>query len=175
MRLLHIDRLANNALFNTWGRAQHEADEVKFLAGEKELSGKNLVTPLRSVWKDEDRQVRYLRGLLTRRLSALISQGSVHPSPTIEASIPKGREVQGHHGSSSHYNTTEPSPLPSAGNINNQRIVAQMTVTGQAHGGQTTSTSRRTPSQGDAGQREATNALQYGGTFSPTQSWEEDH
>ena len=34
-RLLHIDRLANNAIFNTWGRAQLEADEANFLAGEK--------------------------------------------------------------------------------------------------------------------------------------------
>ena len=85
LRFLHIERLANNELFNTWSHAQHGADEAKFLTWEKDSSGRKQVDPLRfefpwreQIWMDEGRQVRYPPGSLRRRLSSLISQGSAH-------------------------------------------------------------------------------------------------
>ena len=46
LRLLHIDRLANSALFNTWSRASHLADEAKFIAWVTEFSSREQVAPL---------------------------------------------------------------------------------------------------------------------------------
>ena len=140
LRLLHIDRQTNTALFNTWGRAQHEADEAKFLAGAKELA-----TPFRSVWK------RPPSSIPPRPLDEIL----VNPDLLRPCTAPA-------------YCWSEYITFQYGGTLSSLHDLGRGSRVYLSAEGPLTllDTSRRPSSQGDAGQREATPLFQHGGTLS---------